>query len=83
LDLRKEEANMVIPEQTQELEAKETCVELKRKLQKLTSRQVTVIDQMLAAVSPFGEVVLVIRGGLLHSATGIKSYDAFQWQRAG
>jgi len=51
----------------------------KKKLQFLSSREISIIDEMLAKVSPFGEVRLTVRKGRLRYVASTKSYDALKW----
>lgn len=53
-------------------------LELDRRLKFLSPREITVIDDLLASVSPFGEVHLAVQKGKLRFVSSVKSHDAFQ-----
>ena len=59
----------------------EINIRLRNALRFLSAAQVTLIDEMLDKVSPFGEVALKVTGGKLKFAAQSKSYDAFKLQR--
>jgi hypothetical protein len=46
----------------------------------LTSRQVTIIDELLASVSPYGEVRLTVEKGILRFFSSTRSYDAYKYR---
>jgi hypothetical protein len=58
-----------------------SVVPLERALRFLSPHEVTLIDEMLDSVSPFGEVTLRVQGGKLCFAARSKSYDALKLQR--
>jgi hypothetical protein len=51
---------------------------LERRLSFLNAREITMIDDLLAAVAPFGEVRLAVRKGRLRFVSSVKSHDALQ-----
>lgn len=53
-------------------------LELERRLKFLTPKEISVIDDLLASVSPFGEVRLAVQKGKLRFVSSVKSHDAFQ-----
>jgi len=53
-------------------------LELERRLRFLTPKEINVIDDLLASVSPFGEVRLAVQKGKLRFVSSVKSHDAFQ-----
>jgi hypothetical protein len=58
-----------------------TQVKLERKLNFLTARQITMIDEMLQSITPYGEVTLRVQHGRLRCIAKTKSYDAMKMQR--
>jgi len=53
-------------------------LELERRLSFLSAREITMIDDLLASVSPFGEVRLAVQKGRLRFVSSVKSHDALQ-----
>jgi hypothetical protein len=58
-----------------------TRVKLEKKLCFLTPRQITMIDELLESVTPYGEVILRIQKGKLRCIAECKSFDAIKMQR--
>ncbi len=53
-------------------------VELERRLRFLTGREISMIDDLLASVAPFGEVRLAVQKGRLRFVSSVKSQDALE-----
>ncbi len=56
-------------------------IKLHQGLRFLTPEQISMIDEMLDRVSPYGEVSLRVKNGKLKLATQSKSFDALKLQR--
>jgi len=54
---------------------------LERKLRFLSASQISMIDNVLKDVSPYGEVKLRVEKGKLSFVAQTKSYDAFKLQK--
>ena len=46
----------------------------------LTPRQVSIIDELLSSVSPYGEVRLTVEKGKLRFFSSTRSYDAYKYR---
>ena len=64
-----------------ETDRRSIIVELDKGLRFLTPEQVSLIDELLDGVKPFGEVKLRVEEGKLTFAAESKSYDALKLQR--
>jgi hypothetical protein len=53
-------------------------LKLERGLKFLTPREITMIDDLLFSVAPFGEVRLAVQKGRLRFVSSVKSHDALQ-----
>ena len=53
-------------------------LKLERGLKFLTPREITMIDDLLSSVAPFGEVRLAVQKGRLRFVSSVKSHDALQ-----
>lgn len=53
-------------------------LKLERGLRFLTPREITMIDDLLFSVAPFGEVRLAVQKGRLRFVSSVKSHDALQ-----
>ena len=53
-------------------------LDLERRLSFLNAREITMIDDLLVSVSPFGEVRLAVQKGRLRFVSSVKSHDALQ-----
>lgn len=53
-------------------------LKLERGLKFLTPREITMIDDLLSSVAPFGEVRLAVQKGRLRFVSSVKSHDAIQ-----
>jgi hypothetical protein len=53
-------------------------VKLERRLKFLTAREITMIDDLLSSIGPFGEVRLAVQKGRLRFVSSVKSHDALQ-----
>ena len=49
-----------------------------RRLTFLSAREITMIDDLLVSVAPFGEVRLAVQKGRLRFVSSVKSQDALQ-----
>lgn len=54
---------------------------LERRLRFLSAHQISIIDNILKEISPFGEVRMRVEKGELCFVAQTKSYDAFKLQR--
>ena len=55
-----------------------STLELDHRLSFLTAREITMIDDLLKSVAPFGEVRLVVQKGRLRFVSSVKSHDALE-----
>lgn len=53
-------------------------LELERRLSFLNAREITMIDELLASVAPFGEVRLAVQKGRIRFVSSVKSQDALR-----
>jgi hypothetical protein len=53
-------------------------LELERRLSFLNGREITMIDDLLKSVAPFGEVRLAVQKGRLRYVSSVTSHDALQ-----
>lgn len=53
-------------------------LELDRRLSFLNAREITMIDELLASVAPFGEVRLAVQKGRIRFVSSVKSQDALR-----
>jgi hypothetical protein len=51
-------------------------LELEHRLSFLTAREITMIDDLLTSVAPFGEVRLAVQKSRLRFVSSVKSHDA-------
>ena len=58
--------------------ARHCLLKLERRLKFLSPREISVIDDLLASVSPFGAVRPAVEKGMLRFVSSVKSHNGFQ-----
>lgn len=58
-------------------------LELDHRLSFLNAREITMIDDLLKSVAPFGEVRLMVQKGRLRFVSSVKSHDALELANGG